>query len=428
MSHSGGNTRSRGRNVMVSASVAAAMMGVCVGCSSSTKPPAASTGTTTGISATSPPAASTQPPFRIAVPADETGADSSFGQELLAGIKAAVAYVNAHGGISGRQVQLTVQDDQTTPATAVSEAVNMLTSGSYQAMFPATGAINGLEESLGKVATSHDILELNAGGDTTVADPTNYPTSFSISNDSTYPGHALGCMLKKDFNATTAGVIHVDEPFSNGEFSTMASTGIKIVDNETITSSEQDFTAAIQRIESHHPDVIIAEVYGPQLGDIFKNLHALGYSGHLAGAIEMSAQAPTQVVSDLSLIPSSTAVLAAAVNVRVGGQLSQLQQELVTAVGSALQGGTLGNAAIGWDGIQLIKYAYEHSPTTKTADLVKTLEGLNGTVAVGTLSVADPAFSATNHSLQTATYYQVPYNQPLVSGTYSSTDLIPQSC
>ncbi len=412
---------SKGRSAFISASLSALVAATLVGCSSSKSNSTAGT-------AGSGTAASTKQPFRIAVPADETGADSSFGVELLAGIRAAVAYVNGHGGISGRQVELTVQDDQTNPASAVSEAENMLTSGSYQAMFPATGAINGLEESLGKVATSHNILEVNAGGDTSVANPAQYPTAFSISNDSTYPGNALACMVKKDFSAITAGVIHVDEPFSDGEFSAMASHGIKIVDNETATSTEQDFTAAIQRIESHHPDVIIAEIYGPQLGDIFTNLHALGYTGHLAGAIEMSAQAPTQVVSNLTLIPSSTAVLAASGNVRVDGNLTPLQQQLVAAVGSALNGGTLGNAAIGWDGVQLIKYAYEHSPSTKTTDLVKTLESLNGTQAVGTLSVAKPAFSSQNHSLQTASYYQVQYNQPLVSGTYSSNDPIPQSC
>ena len=409
---SSGRRQHRSRGSLVAAATLLVVAASSVACGSST----ASSGS--GLS---------KGPFRIAVPADETGTDSAYGLQLLAGIKAAVSYVNAHGGIDGRRVELTVQDTKTDPATAVSEAENMLAGQHYQAMFPATGAINGLEAALAKVATAQGVLEVNAGGDPSVTDPKIFPTAFSMSSGPSATGIALACLLKQNFSATTVGIIHHDEPYSNGEFAAMASSGIKIVANETVTETDQDFTATIQTIQSSRPDVLVVDIFGPQLGQIFHNLRAVGYSGPVVGGLEVSAQKPTQVVSTLSLVPKSMPAVAGAGDVRVNGSLSPLQQSLVSALGTSVTG-LLGNPAAGWDGIQLIKYAYEHGPSMKTADLVKTLEGLNGSKAIGTLSVEKPSFSSANHGLQSGDFYAVDYAQQLVSGTYTSAKKLPTSC
>lgn len=357
-------------------------------------------------------------PFRIAVPADETGTDSAFGLEMLAGIRAAAAYLNKHGGISGRQIQLTVQDTKTDPATAVSEAQNMLSGSHYDVMFPATGAINGLESSLAKVATSNKILEVNAGGDPTVTDPETFPTTFATSSAPTAAGGALSCMLKTQLKATTVAVIHHDEPYSDAEVAGLKASGLNVVADKKVTETEQDFTATIQQVQAVHPDVLVIEVFGPQVGAIFDNLRAVKYSGKVAGGNEIASQEPLQVVPKLSLIPAGMMVTASAGNMRVNGNFSPLQQALINHLGSHITG-LLGNRAIGWDGLQLIKYAYENSPSTSTDDLVKTLEGLNGTKAIGTLSVAKPAYSSTNHGLQTSDFYATKYAQKLVSGTFT---------
>lgn len=89
-----------------------------------------SSATTAGGSSTS----VSSEPFKIFVPADLTGADASFGVVETGGIKAAADYINAHGGIAGRQIELTIKDVQTNPAIAVTETQNALTGGGYQAV------------------------------------------------------------------------------------------------------------------------------------------------------------------------------------------------------------------------------------------------------------------------------------------------------
>ena len=65
-------------------------------------------------------------PVKVLVVTDESGVDKNFGIEYLAGIKAAAAYYNAHGGVLGRPVGITVENDNGDPATATSELVTSL--------------------------------------------------------------------------------------------------------------------------------------------------------------------------------------------------------------------------------------------------------------------------------------------------------------
>lgn len=75
----------------------------------------------------SPDTAQTNEPIRIGGLLSLTGVAADFGQMSKKAMELAVEEINADGGIDGRMIELSIEDDQTNPQTAVS-AYNKLTS------------------------------------------------------------------------------------------------------------------------------------------------------------------------------------------------------------------------------------------------------------------------------------------------------------
>src|SRR5207249_10620019 len=67
-------------------------------------------------------------PIKIGVTSEKTGPVPILGNESI-GIAKAAAYINAHGGVAGHQLQLTIQDNAGDPSRAVSEVRDFVHSG-----------------------------------------------------------------------------------------------------------------------------------------------------------------------------------------------------------------------------------------------------------------------------------------------------------
>jgi ABC-type branched-subunit amino acid transport system substrate-binding protein len=129
---------------------------------------------------------------------------------------------------------------------------------------------------------------------------------------------------------------------------------------------------------------------------------------------------------NLSLIPADYAVMAPAGAVNINGQLTSLQRALLKSIGTPE--GPLSNYAFGWDAIMLVKYAYEHAKSDNVSDLVDALQSLRGTQDIGTIGVAKPSFSSSNHAYNTFDYYQVNPGKPMLDGTWSGVRPVSAHC
>ena len=65
----------------------------------------------------------------IAVVGPMTGQLATIGDQFKHGAEAAVAAINAKGGVAGRQIKLSVEDDQCDPKQAVSVANRIVANG-----------------------------------------------------------------------------------------------------------------------------------------------------------------------------------------------------------------------------------------------------------------------------------------------------------
>jgi ABC-type branched-subunit amino acid transport system substrate-binding protein len=417
------NTRkaSRRRSLAVVGAAAAVSLAFTAGCSSSDSS-ASSSSSNAGSSSSS------SGPFKIAVPADLSGGDAGFAGILTAGIKAAAAYVNEHGGINGQQIKLTIADMQSNPSGGVTVAQNMLATGGYKALVPGAGSYNGIGVNLAELATRLKILETNVGGDPTLGDPAKFPYSFSTNISSDAEGNAFACFLKQVYAPKTVALLHTNDSFTDAEFSQLAAHGMQVIDNYEVAPTTSDFTAAIQAIKSKKPNVFVAELLGAQLGQFLNNLKAVGYTGDMAGGLDVSAVDPATYLphGDLSLIPPNYAVMAPTGASNDNGTLTSLQQALLKSIGKPE--GPLSDYAFGWDQIILVKYAYEHAKSDSITDLVNALQSLNGSKDIGTIGVAAPSFSSTSHAYADFDYSQVAFNKPTLDGTWSSVRKISASC
>ena len=104
--------------LFVAASVVLAACG-----SSSSSSAASSSSSTSGKSTTS------HKPYVLHAILSETGQGSFLGAREAKALKGLTAQVNASGGIDGHPIQLSIQNNQSSPVTAVSLASSLISSG-----------------------------------------------------------------------------------------------------------------------------------------------------------------------------------------------------------------------------------------------------------------------------------------------------------
>ncbi|NLG66670.1 MAG: ABC transporter substrate-binding protein [Actinobacteria bacterium] len=90
--------------------------------------PAETTSTAPGEATTTSQAAATGEPIKIGLIADNTGSLAHYGHSHEVVAKAAVAKINAEGGIAGRPVELLVEDTESQPTTAAVKARKLVES------------------------------------------------------------------------------------------------------------------------------------------------------------------------------------------------------------------------------------------------------------------------------------------------------------
>ena len=73
------------------------------------------------------PGAQAQPPIRIGTSVAQTGAYAAQGQAQLRGYQLCVKHANEKGDVLGRRIELRVEDDQSTGATAVAIYEKLIT-------------------------------------------------------------------------------------------------------------------------------------------------------------------------------------------------------------------------------------------------------------------------------------------------------------
>jgi branched-chain amino acid transport system substrate-binding protein len=234
-----------------------------------------------GGSSSAAPSASPSKPVSVLVITDLSGADKAFGTQQALGIQAAAAYYNAHGGILGRQVSVTVDNDNADASTAVSELVKATTTspGKYSMIWG--GEEGSIIAALIPVIARYKILAMAINdGSGICATASKCPTEFALSgNSSLFPVGAAQYLKGKGY--TNVGLISTQLDFTQAEVSAMsadlAKEGIKS-ESVSFPLSAVSVTPEMSRLKSAGVQAVYAAAFGASSGYVLNARSSLGWN------------------------------------------------------------------------------------------------------------------------------------------------------
>jgi branched-chain amino acid transport system substrate-binding protein len=254
---------------------AAAVVLAAAACSA----PGASSSTSSGGAASSGAAAG---PIKIAVVDAQSGADSDLGQFEWRGVSLAVKQANAAGGVDGRQIQLTLYDDQGDPTVGTELARKIASEGDIAMFGTAESAVT---IAMAPILKSEKIPNITSGQSTgllALKSPylfLNGPTGLTY--DTTLAKYVVTTKGYKKIAMLTN-----NDSYGTGEesaFTTaLKSLGVTPVAAEVVPSDQTNMTPALNSIRSSNPQVLFIGAEEAQSGLIVKQARALGMTAVIA--------------------------------------------------------------------------------------------------------------------------------------------------
>jgi branched-chain amino acid transport system substrate-binding protein len=226
-------------------------------------------------------APATGEPIPIAGSFDLSGAAADVGKDVLDGVEFAVESVNKNGGVMGRPLKLTYQDNGTNPARAVNQATSLVQGGAKFLLSPqsSASAIAVSKAVSGKLRMPTCANSANSD-DITIKD--FQPYIFQIGANSYMEMRALAKRLAAQPYKRYA-VIAAD--YAGGrsganrfkEFIKELNPQSEIVVEEYPKFGAPDYTATINKVAAAKPDYVFTMLFGADLLAFSKQASAIGF-------------------------------------------------------------------------------------------------------------------------------------------------------
>jgi branched-chain amino acid transport system substrate-binding protein len=221
-------------------------------------------------------------PIKIAVVDAQSGADSDLGQFEWRGVSLAVKQANAAGGVDGRQIQLTLYDDQGDPTVGTELARKIASEGDIAMFGTAESAVT---IAMAPILKSEKIPNITSGQSTgllALKSPylfLNGPTGLTY--DTTLAKYVVTTKGYKKIAMLTN-----NDSYGAGEesaFTTaLKSLGVTPVAAEVVPSDQTNMTPALNSIRGSNPQVLFIGAEEAQSGLIVKQARALGMTAVIA--------------------------------------------------------------------------------------------------------------------------------------------------
>lgn len=312
-----------------------------------------------------------------------TGSYANYGISVNQGAQLAVEEVNAAGGINGRQVELSFQDSQGDPESAVNAYGKLMDWGMELSL---GGTFSGETASIVAAAKFDDIMLLTPSGSADAAIDGN-DKAFRICFYDSYQGAAAADYVVNNAMADSVGVFYEsDYDYSVGLYKSFEAqcekNGLKIVETQTFTTgTNTDFSTQIDALVNSGVKIVFMPVYAEEAstfltqakGKFASDVYFFGADG-LDGILGKVEQDPSIANNVLMLTPFA----------------ADSQDENVQAFVKAYEakyGVTPDQfAADGYDAVYVYKAAVEKAGTTSGEALAKVMQELEVAGVTGTMT------------------------------------------
>jgi branched-chain amino acid transport system substrate-binding protein len=218
------------------------------------------------------------PPIVIGISLSSSGDFSDPSAAALKGYQLWADTVNANGGLLGRQVQLKVVDDTSSPDQVVTNYQNLITKDKVDFVLGPFSTL--LSAPAAKVANRYGYAFIEpAGGGPAIFDEKLHNVFFVqpapvVNSADVFADYILS--LPADQQPKTAGYPELDDPFAapiaEEVRARFEAAGIKTVFKQVYPAETTDFTPLVAKMATANPDVVVA---GTQVEDAFSMTKAM---------------------------------------------------------------------------------------------------------------------------------------------------------
>ena len=218
-----------------------------------------------------------------------TGNHAQYGSNANNGLKLAIKEVNDAGGINGKKIKIVEADAKSEAAESVNAATKLISDDKVIALIGPAVTANVIAES--QVATDNMvpiIAPAATNPDVTVENGQVKPYVFRSCFIDPQQSEVMAQFAAKDLSAKTA-VLYLD---SSSDYSKslgkifkekFEADGGQVVMEEAFLAKDQDFKAALTKIQTANDDVIFVPAYYEEVGKIVKQARELGITAAILG-------------------------------------------------------------------------------------------------------------------------------------------------
>jgi branched-chain amino acid transport system substrate-binding protein len=213
------------------------------------------------------------------------GQIAALGAQARLGAEAAVAAINAKGGIKGEKIVLEIADDQCDPKSAVAAANQLASRGTK---FVLGHLCSGASISASNVYNEEGILMIT--GSATAPDLTERGLKlvFRACGRDDQQGSVAANFIAQRLKPKRVAVIHDKQVYGRGlaekAEATLKGAGVAPVYTGSITAGERDYGALVARLKQDNIEVVYYGGYHTELGLIARQARQAGLPARFVGA------------------------------------------------------------------------------------------------------------------------------------------------
>ena len=207
----------------------------------------------------------------IGVALPRTGSVAAIGDQVLNGVNAAAADVNAKGGINGQKLVLEIQDDACDPKQAVSVANRFIQNN---VRLIVGHVCSGASIVASDLYAENGALMMTPASNSAKLTDRGLPGIFRVCGRDDQQGELSAKLIAERFAGKKIAILHDNAPFGRGLADATKANLNKRGVNETlfaaITPGERDYSAVITRLKSAGIEVVYYGGYHQEMGALVR--------------------------------------------------------------------------------------------------------------------------------------------------------------
>jgi len=236
----------------------------------------------------------------VAVNGPMTGKEATFGAQFKAGGEAAVADINAAGGVLGKKIKLEMGDDAC-DATQARSLANKTAGMKVAAVIGHFCSSSSIPAS--SVYSEQNILQISpASTNPKLTDERAGPSIFRVCGRDDQQGSVAGGYIAKTFKDKNVAIIHDKSAYGKGladeTQKAMNAAGKKEALYEAITAGDKDFTAVVSKLKQANIDLVYLGGYHTEAGLIVRQMRDQGLKAVLMGGDSLVTKQYWEITGD----------------------------------------------------------------------------------------------------------------------------------